>query len=145
MQNGSDFPLKESQYWTSHNQVITHAPDGTEIYVDEDICELLETLWGLGYTTAFSCSGGKSTNPAKPLADKSQKGYIYFETESMAENFMETAGKSLPLKRYSYYLETHGGLQGKVIYFHERMIPLFLKAFKKDGIHLAAESSKQMA
>lgn len=145
MQNGSDFPLEESQYWTSHNQVVTHAPDGTEIYVDEDICELLETLWALGYTTAFSCSGGKSTNPAKPLADKTQKGYIYFETESMAKNFMQTASKSLPLKRYSYYLEKQGGLQGKVIYFHERMIPLFVKVFKKDGIRIASEPSKQLA
>lgn len=145
MQNGSDLSLKESQYWTSHNQVATYAPDGTEIYVDEDICELLETLWALGYTTAFSCSGGKSTNPVKRLDDKTQKGYIYFETETMAKSFMETASKSLPVKRYSYYLEKQGGLQGQVIYFHERMIPLFIKAFKKDGTHLVPENSKQLA
>lgn len=145
MENGTSFPWVESQYFTSHRQVISHAPDGTEIYVDEGISELLETLWALGYLTTFSCSGGKSTNPAKPLEDKTQRGYIYFETVEMAASFMKTAVAFLPLKKYPYFLEEEGGLQGQVIRFHEKMIPLFLKVFQKDEIARLSELAKQLA
>lgn len=141
MENGSqNYPFEETQFWTAHRQVTTHAPDGTEIYVDEGICELLETLWGLGYETAFSCSGGEETNPSKQLKGKIHKGYIYFETPAMAGRFMETAAKVLPVRRYAYSIETAGGLQGQVVRFHDKMIPLFLAVFQREETMLPAYS-----
>lgn len=127
-------PLEELQYWTSHRQIPVHAPDGTLIHVDEGISELLTELWQQGYSTAYSCSGGFE-NLSRALEEKSGEGYIYFETEEMAKNFFETAKKTLPPRRHSYYLENAGGLQGKVIRFHAKMIPLFLETFKNESVN----------
>lgn len=137
-------PIEDLQYWTSHHQVPVHAPDGNLIYVDEGISELLVTLWSLGYTTAYSCSGG-TENISRSLENKKAEGYIYFETEDMARNFVTTASKKLPARRNSYYLETAGGLQGKVIRFQAKMIPLFLETFKADNSKLASEALPQKA
>lgn len=132
MENGSaKLDFEENQWWTAHEQVQVFAPDGTEIYVDAKIADLMKALWSLGYETIYSCSGGESDNPQITLKEDKQDGYIYFQTEDMAENFMVTVEASFPCLKYPYYIESAGGLRGQVVRFHADMIKIFLKAFSE--------------
>lgn len=133
-------PLRDLQFWTSHNQVPATAPDGNTIYVDEGICELLLALWGKGYETVYSCSGGHE-NISRALEDKTGEGYIFFETEEMATRFIRTVTKVFPVRKNPYYLEQSGGLQNKVVRFHWDMVPLFLKVFAADNAKQIFETS----
>lgn len=120
--------LEQTQWWTSHRQVSAQAPDGMEIFVDEDIKDLLEALWMQGYETIYSCSGGEPKNhPDKENPDTI--GYIYFQTRDMAYKFMREVEPGLPVATHPYFLEFEGGLKDQVVRFEARMIPLFESVF----------------
>lgn len=120
--------LEQTQLWTSHRQVSAYAPDGMEIFVDEGIKDLLETLWAEGYETIYSCSGGKPTNrPDKENPDNI--GYIYFQTRDMAHSFMDAVESVAPVETHPYFLEFEGGLKNQVVRFEACMVPLFETAF----------------
>lgn len=122
--------LEETRLWTLHLQVQAYAPDGTEIYVDENIKDLLETIWHLGYETIYSCSGGEKTNSHAPDKILDWHGYIYFQTTVMAKNFMEALDKGMPADKHRYFLEVDGGLKDQAVRFDPEMVPLFEKVFK---------------
>ena len=120
--------LEQTQLWTTHRQVSAYAPDGMEIFVDEDIKDLLEALWAQGYETIYSCSGGEQTNhPDKENPDNI--GYIYFQTRDMAHQFMEAVEPGAPVATHPYFLEFEGGLKDQLVRFEVCMIPLFEAAF----------------
>lgn len=130
MKTGNIASLSEAQFLSYHTQVAVKDMSGETIYVDEGLEVLLPILWELGFVTRFSCSGGTKENPSiveYPYKD----GYIFFDTELMAQSFIEIAS----LKQSVEDIRLEPALNKTIVRFPERMIASFINTFQAVTLH----------